>query len=531
MHEKIKGFTEESIGILSSKRESLNLLTDEICSSLESILNSTPSLYNFTISGRVKGNESLREKIVRKNYYNRYPNDSRLFIEELPDIIGIRVTCFLNKEEKEIYNNLVLKFSKQVEDKEYLVTNEQKLEEYPYISFIKNKQPEEQKNGNDIYRIPLKYVCDSNESINVELQIKSLTHMFWGELEHLLFYKNYAYTINSNFYSTMMASINDLLSNIDTQLTGMKEQLSPKDQISQVKEMREILAKLMYEKIHPKVTEILETEIDLREVYTIISQLLFFKCKTFEETLKKTNEAFHKISSIELNSDSFEFSGAQLNTVDLQSKEIYQKLIKQIDELSKQEDLFWHCFVGIYKTLIEKEYVESIEEIGVILISHYSNELSSELEIPIRELMQDTILEALIDVFIEYSKLDYFIEEVHQKNISQIIIESIKYHQFALQDVISEIEEQPQHKSVTKQIISLLIKIQVRFYLFPQKEILISEIEELKGALDDDNSWNAWVNYEELGEILERKKKINNQEELYKLLHYTGEDKEEEVIE
>ena len=37
--------------------------------------------------------------------------------------------------------------------------------------------------------------------VRIELQIKSLTNYFWGEIEHSLFYKNYDYTISNDFYA------------------------------------------------------------------------------------------------------------------------------------------------------------------------------------------------------------------------------------------------------------------------------------------------------------------------------------------
>ena len=63
---------------------------------------------------RVKGTESLSEKIYRKNYYNRYPVPAEL-IQNLPDMIGVRVVCLLNQQEERLLEQLRAAYPEQVE--------------------------------------------------------------------------------------------------------------------------------------------------------------------------------------------------------------------------------------------------------------------------------------------------------------------------------------------------------------------------------------------------------------------------------
>ena len=51
------------------------------------------------ISTRVKGESSLREKILRKNLYKRYAYPEGI-IQNLSDLIGVRIQCrFLEEAE------------------------------------------------------------------------------------------------------------------------------------------------------------------------------------------------------------------------------------------------------------------------------------------------------------------------------------------------------------------------------------------------------------------------------------------------
>lgn len=531
MHDLIQDFTKKSVVYLESRREFLNSSRDEIVKSFEEILKKTPSINNISIDGRVKGIDSLKEKIVRKNYHFTYENNEVSFLNELPDLIGIRVTCFLNIEESGVYENILNKFSKYVEEKDFYLLQEQNEKQYPYIAFVKKTQPEVQKNGNPIYRIPLKYVLNNSEDpLNIELQIKSLTHMFWGELEHMLFYKNYSYTINSNFYSSMMGSINELLKNIDIQLLRLKEQLSPKNEINQIKEIKEITSKLMYEKVHPQVKKILHTEIDLREVYSIISEMIFLNTNSYEKAFELGNEYFRKISSLNLELESFNFQNEEIAHRNLSCDRSYYPLIEKIDTLAKKEDLFWNCFLTIYKTLKNISYIEAVEEISTTFIKSINNEISSDKTIPeipsnVHEFLKEKIVKVIIDTFSKYKKIDFFIEDIHKEEISKRLITSIQHHQFMIE--IAEEQAESSEKVVFQEIVYWILRLQLNYYLF--SEVGIEDLKALKENLDMDSPWTGeGINYELLRQVIEGEVSISkNENELYDLLHYYPEEEGE----
>ena len=51
-------------------------------------------------------------------------------------------------------------------------------------------QPQLQRNGFTIYRIDGYYLFNGRK-VNFELQIKSMVHSFWSEIEHQVVYKKY----------------------------------------------------------------------------------------------------------------------------------------------------------------------------------------------------------------------------------------------------------------------------------------------------------------------------------------------------
>ena len=191
----IENFICESIDMLNEKNIILEEKKVNICKVFEKKLEE----YNISISSRVKSEKSLKEKIIRKNYSHKYENNSKKLIEELSDIVGIRINCLLTKEEIEIYTMLKGSCTGEIY-KEY-----NKFSENIYINILK-KQPEKQKNGKDIYRIDALYK-DEKIEFKFEIQIKSSINSLWGEIEHKLFYKNYEYILSQEFYSGMMKLI------------------------------------------------------------------------------------------------------------------------------------------------------------------------------------------------------------------------------------------------------------------------------------------------------------------------------------
>ena len=72
----------------------------------------------LNISSRVKSSMSLKEKIFRNNFYLKYDSPEEL-VENLSDLIGIRIECRFIEDEEEVYGKLFEIFDKLGEDGYY----------------------------------------------------------------------------------------------------------------------------------------------------------------------------------------------------------------------------------------------------------------------------------------------------------------------------------------------------------------------------------------------------------------------------
>jgi ppGpp synthetase/RelA/SpoT-type nucleotidyltranferase len=66
----------------------------------------------------------------------------------------------------------------------------------------------------------------NSERINFELQIKSLVHRFWSEIEHEVVYKNPDFVVYDKFMKNMLGAVRDNLDVVDRQLEIMYNEIS-----------------------------------------------------------------------------------------------------------------------------------------------------------------------------------------------------------------------------------------------------------------------------------------------------------------
>ena len=129
------------------------------------------------ISTRVKTEKSLREKILRKNLYKYYAYPEGI-LQNLSDLIGVRIQCRFLAEEQLLFETLQNSFTEPCPDGYHCVPGQ------PNIRLnLRETQPQQQQNGYALYRID-GLVGTIGQSVRFELQIKALVHVFWGEVEH-----------------------------------------------------------------------------------------------------------------------------------------------------------------------------------------------------------------------------------------------------------------------------------------------------------------------------------------------------------
>jgi len=272
MELKLFGFIEQVLSELEDKRPELEQIAKELEQFFEELLERAESGF-LNMNARVKSAKSLKEKIIRNQYYQKYDTNEALF-ENVPDIIGVRVECRFIQDEADLFKFIKRYFNEKSQEQPNFYFNDH----YPNIFLdLSAKQPQEQKNGMKIYRIDGKCIT-AGESVNFELQIKSLVNVFWGEIEHKVIYKNFNYVIADKFYKDIMKSIKNSLTTIDQQLLLISNQFDQGQQVtedSQEKQMEKIIAKLVYDIFAMRMKETIGVLVDFKKSCEAIVRYVF----------------------------------------------------------------------------------------------------------------------------------------------------------------------------------------------------------------------------------------------------------------
>lgn len=196
--------------------EKLKKIIDELAPnfSLTSIT-TVRKIKHYTFSPRVKDAESLKEKLIRNNLFNDFidilpngfiPTDGDLIkrvkdkLIESDDLIGIKILTDLNTDCKKMFE--------LINSSEFIT--KAKAQDINLNQEDLKKQPQPMRNGLDIYKIRGKY-----DKFNFELQIKSKIISAWGDMEHSIFYKDYAISPVRDSAQKSMNHVGKLLFQID----------------------------------------------------------------------------------------------------------------------------------------------------------------------------------------------------------------------------------------------------------------------------------------------------------------------------
>ena len=373
------------------------------------------------ISCRVKSTESLREKILRNHYYKRYPNTNDL-IFKLSDLIGIRIECRFGDDEKKIYRFLKKYFNKKLDDDFYCSDNYNNI-------FLKlsGKQPQKQKNGFTIYRIDGKLLYE-NLLIPFELQIKSLTNMFWSEIEHQIIYKNSNYVIEDQFLKDIMNSIKNNLTMIDNQLLTVLrhvESKKVKTNVSNKRNLQEIVSKLIYDMFSSKMKESIDMTINFKDSCETIVEYVFFKNNISNEA-DYTDILINALNRLNLISDEqLDFNSHLIFERSVVYDHPFKKILGEYFEQVMNSEFNWNLFFRILFSLepldnagdfekflsyLKVSYTESkyINKQKDILISRFDNDFL---------IIEDAVKEQIAKTLVSIDKInivyDYVIEEVN----------------------------------------------------------------------------------------------------------------------
>lgn len=416
MELKIFSLIDEATGYLESIKSDLEIVSKDIEIYFEEIILPNSEGY-LNINSRVKSGSSLKEKIIRNNYYKKYKTSEQLF-SNLSDLIGIRIECRFVEDETKIYNVLKNHFNKVYSDGyNYNNSNENiRLD-------LSNKQPQEQKNGFEIFRIDGVY-NQSNSVIKFELQIKSLVNIFWGEIEHKIIYKNNTYMVMHNFLSDIMGSIKKNLSMIDNQLLLIYNQFNEEDAINPEArkiQLEKLLSKIIYEIFSTRMKNSIGMIVDFSESCETIMKYIF-RTNNAENLDDYTNTLTKTISRL---------NDLSINEMNFNSKIKFERDILLDDEFcniigsaildSVNSDFQWNLF---FRMLFEIEIGNNAENfetfIRFLRNRFYENEIFLNLYLCFEKEEVDKIVDSIMkEIAYSFKNIDS-IKFIYDYNIDEI---------------------------------------------------------------------------------------------------------------
>ena len=267
---KLFKIVEETASILRKNKRQYQLAEQNIVEFLVSVVGDSEIYIGNT--SRVKTEESLKSKIVRKKYYLDYSSGQEI-INNLSDVVGVTLECRFKEDEVRLLEKVKEGFKEDENEFSQSINN-------PSIYLnLKMPQPQKQKNGFDDYRID-GYCYQNGSKINFELQIKSLINTFWSGIEHEVIYKNNNYLLFDSFLKEMLHSIKSNLETVDYQLTKIYDQMTQLDTSSvgmDGKNFKSFLGKSINDLFSVKLKEAIDIEANIKKISALLSQYIYIE--------------------------------------------------------------------------------------------------------------------------------------------------------------------------------------------------------------------------------------------------------------
>ena len=348
-------YIDDVLDLFEYHRQELVSINKEVRNYFSDVLKDDERALN--LSTRIKTPQSLREKLIRRNYYIKYPTPFEGF-KKVPDLIGLRIECRFIKDEKEIYQKIIDEFRIYC-GKGYYASNINKNIRLN----LEDIQPQVLNNGFKIYKLDGLYK-NSKTSYSFELQIKSLVNLFWGEIDHKILYKNYNYMIVEDFFRDIMHSIIDNLFMVDKQLMILYDHVTNSDASGKdpaEKQLKVLLSKIIHDVFINKIYGELGFVFNIKVSTDIIVEFIFMKLKKNKDNSYGANfitviNRINEISTLDMNLEEY------IN-VDEKPK-FYDSFTRNIGNLilaSLNKDFEWNIFFKIITT-IDKESDNQIFE-------------------------------------------------------------------------------------------------------------------------------------------------------------------------
>ena len=298
------------------------------------------SVVNFYT--RIKKTTSLKEKLIRNQFYLDYSTPEEA-IAHLSDLIGITIQCRFSRNETEIYKKLFQFFENDSSGYSVCVIDKN------IFMNLRMPQPQIQRNGFTIFRIDGFYMFNYTR-INFELQIKSLVHTFWSEIEHEVVYKNPDFVMYDNFNRNMLGAIRDNLDVVDRQLEIMYNEISHESKRSQIgmdeQGFKLFVSRSINDLVNRKMKESVGFTTDFKKCSATISQYIYLHDFMADgENRVKMVDYLERISVI--NEEPIDFSSALTLSGEYHSRDIFCDILGKYMQTVINSNFRWHVFFTV----------------------------------------------------------------------------------------------------------------------------------------------------------------------------------------
>ncbi len=411
-------FIDETLALIEERKESI----ENVANSLEKFFTDSFFIKDhfLNVNYRIKSPESLREKILRHNFYIKYKTPENL-LNNLSDLIGFRIECRFIEDEKKIYKDIMKLFDIKCENGFYTNPLNSNI-----MLQLDAKQPQKQKNGFEIYKIDGKY-CKDGTCINFELQIKSLVNVFWGEIDHRILYKNFNYMLTEDFFRDIMSSIKDNLSMIDRQLMLVYNHLNGMDasnSLTKKVQLQALLSKIIHDIYIVKIRQEIGFVVDFKKSTDVIVNYIFMKGGPEESENYSVNflRILNRLNEIGRNDISFN-RYINFEREIFFNDEFTRKIGSSILEVINK-DFRWNLFFRIIFEIEEGNNAEDFEGFMIFIRYIFHENLMITLE---NKNMKESEKEEIVNYVMETIAIT-FTKEVDIDFLSDCSIKSLNHN-------------------------------------------------------------------------------------------------------
>ncbi len=432
---------DETIKTMNLQYPTFQYIETKVHQCFEQILDDAVIEY-ISIDSRIKQQASLKEKIIRNKYYLTCDHAEDVLLQ-LHDLIGITVECQFISEENVIYSTILKYFENS--DQEFYRC---KFDEFLYLN-CRTVQPQTQRNGFTIYRLDGYYLFNGHQ-VNFELQIKSLVHRFWSDIEHQVVYKNTHFLYNDSFMKQMLSSVHDSLEVIDHQLQIISKQMNIESYDNQDFGMSEkgfkmFLVKAINDLYNQKMVDSVGFTTDFKRCSAILSQFIyiheFLPCENPIVKMLEYFEHFNLLKTIDL-----DFTAPIILKEEYEYEDDFSRILGEYWKSIMNVDYEWHVFFimmfAIDPNNNNQVFHYFIKVVKTMLVQpSWFNQQLKEVDEEKARLLRQKLLSQIASSLIQIGK----IEMIHEDKLLSLMemfrnyVESLKIEQLNEQELLSNL--------------------------------------------------------------------------------------------